>query len=503
MSQPLCCGDLDVWVVIAALGLFATMWLGRALSDDPWVRRLVVASYVVRVGAAATLYFISLWGLPALAGAQFGNMVQVPLVGMGFWDFARDAATYNRWATVVADAWRTGSPVQFTLGPENPVIMYVAGVYRLFGDVPLNVSILNAWYGALTALAAAWMVQRYQASAFSVRATALLVGFWPSGILWSTQVLKDSFVTAVVVGLIVLTAVATRARRANTAFIALLSAAALMFLLSFARSYLAGAMVAAMFVFIVPWAVADFVRSERRRARAAFGAALFMLAGLGLAAQIPVTNVTSSAGWGDLASVSRVETSRATTVVPVWRTESELSDANRAVGAVRALAVRLRNLPAYLGVLRQGLMAEPGRSVLDPDVTIATWSELLRYLPRGLAVEFLAPFPWDWLSPGRPTGYVLAGVENLLIYALLPCAAMAAYRLLRKYDPALTVAAITIAMLAVGYAIVIPSVGTLFRLRFPIIVLALLVMGCVDAYADVYGRLLRVTPRSPETVSEC
>ena len=464
-------------MVLAAAGLVLTVLLAHRLADDAWVRRIVIAAYVVKAAAAVALFFVSLWGLPILTGAQTGN---------GFWSFARDAAEYHRLALGVTDAWQTDGGVP-PMGFEKPTVLYVAVVYRLFGEVPLNVGILNAWYGTLTALGAVWVAQRYGARALSVRATALLVGLWPSGVLWSTQVLKESITTAMMAGLVVFMAVATRTRRPQTAFIAVLSVAALVFLLWFSRYYAASAFVAALFTVVVPWAITQFFRGEGRRAGIAIGACLFVLAGLGLAAGVPMSERPESAGWSDFADATRHE--------EVTREPSESSRVSEARDTVSA---RVRTLPSFLGVLRDGGMAEPGRSVLDPDVTIASWGELLRYLPRGLAVEFLAPFPWQWFLPDAPASYLLAGFENVIIYALLPCVAVAAYRLFRRYDPVLTTAGLTIAMLAAGYAIVISSVGTLFRLRFQLIVLALVMMGSVDAFAVVYGRVFRARPRSTQ-----
>jgi 4-amino-4-deoxy-L-arabinose transferase-like glycosyltransferase len=83
-----------------------------------------------------------------------------------------------------------GGPVS---GPTD-FFYYVAVLYRLLGPGPLYVPLINASLGVGTA-AVAYALARRHGDRSTAEVAALLVGFWPSGVLWSSQILKDSMVT--------------------------------------------------------------------------------------------------------------------------------------------------------------------------------------------------------------------------------------------------------------------------------------------------------------------
>ena len=472
-----------VWLLLAVVGLLFTVRLAACVTADSWLRRIVLASYLTKLFAAAALFHVSAWELPLLEGIQLGG---------GFWEFGRDSVEYHRLGSSIADVWTNGGSLP-TMGPEVGISMYVGAVYWLFGVHPLNVAVLNAWYGAFTVVGAVWIGRRFVSSAFSSRMTATLIGFWPSGILWSTQMMKDSMSAALLVGLMVFMGMAIDRRRVRVTGAALGSAATLLFALYFIRDYFAGALVAAVLVAFVPWVALRLVRREWPAGARMVVLCAALAATLGVASQV------------DLAAYGRQPTGW-TYAVDTWSASTEgaaPSPAGGVAAAGRALAVRFQTLPRYLGLLRSGMMREPGRSVLDPDVTVATWPELWRYLPRGLAVVFLSPFPWQWLFGGTTVLLMFAGFETLLIYALLPCAAVGLYRLAGRVDPVLVAAVFAVAVLAVGFAIVVPVVGTLFRLRLQLVIAMLVVVGSMDAFAAVYGRIFAFARRQMEVVPEC
>jgi hypothetical protein len=279
-------------------------------------------------------------------------------------------------------------------------------------------------------------------------------------------------------------------RRARIFVPALCAVACLVFVLKFAREYLAVTFVLATVLALVPWVVARLARRELRVAGRVIVVCAVLLVTLGVARHIRLVN-SGAKGFAD-------EWLEATPLpgmpVPAQATDGSWSE---------VLTTRFVNLPPYLGLVRQGMLNEPVKSVLDAEVKIVTWTDLLRYLPRGLAVEFLAPFPWQWISGGRGALDIFAGIETLLIYALLPCIAVALFHLSKVVDPVLAGVVLVVASLAVAFAIAVPAVGTLFRLRLQLIVLLIIVIGSTDAFAAVYERLLGAQRRPMRAAHEC
>ena len=152
-------------------------------AGDPGLVRAVIYSYGLRTLLGVSLYAISLFNWPILTSLQFR-------FEPGFWFFGLDSHLYNSYGHLVAEAWKHGTELPLIeLGVEYFAL--VAVIYRLLGSNPLYPILLNCWLGAFTGL----LVFRIGRRLFSPRAARLgawLVTFWPSSLLWSAQLLKDS-----------------------------------------------------------------------------------------------------------------------------------------------------------------------------------------------------------------------------------------------------------------------------------------------------------------------
>ena len=162
-------------------GAVSLWWLASRASGDPLLRRILLASFWLRLGLGSVLYAASAAQWPVLRSLQ---------VGGGFWSFALDAKLYHEWGVRVAEAWAAGieSP---NPGTSYDYLAFLAFIYRLLGPHPLSAVLLNSWLGALSG----WLAYRIGKQLFDARSAmraALFVSAWPSSVLWSTQVLRDA-----------------------------------------------------------------------------------------------------------------------------------------------------------------------------------------------------------------------------------------------------------------------------------------------------------------------
>ena len=157
-------------------------WLARKMDPDPRLAKIVLWSYGVRVVLTLCLFFISFWRLPILRSLQMGD---------GFWTFGLDCVVYHGYGARIAEAWNLG--IEFPdpgLGIEYFAV--VALIYKLLGSAhPLYPALVNCLMTAASGLLAYLIVERLADRRAAFRSAAL-VSFWPSTLIWSTQLLKDS-----------------------------------------------------------------------------------------------------------------------------------------------------------------------------------------------------------------------------------------------------------------------------------------------------------------------
>ena len=186
------------FVIVAGLivgGVGVTLLLCRLAKVGRFLTIAVLVSYGLRVGLAIGLYLISAYQFPVFQGLQLGD---------GFWRFARDAPGYHWNAAQIAEAFRRGTeiPPLMVAGQHFPVdpdfYLLIASVYRLLGAHPLYIPLLNAtlWSGISIS---AYLLARRMKGEEAARLAGLLVSFWPSPYIWSSQILKDTVVVFLVI----------------------------------------------------------------------------------------------------------------------------------------------------------------------------------------------------------------------------------------------------------------------------------------------------------------
>jgi 4-amino-4-deoxy-L-arabinose transferase-like glycosyltransferase len=152
--------------------------LARSGNEKTFLLRLFLVAVMLRI-ILATIIFT-------------GNMEEF---------FGGDANTYDLLGQSLVQAWHgneyhasffTGF-VQSGASAWGMVYM-VAGVYELIGSNKLAIQLINASVGAATAVVVFYSAQTLFSNLRVSKLAALLVAFFPSLILWSSQALKDALI---------------------------------------------------------------------------------------------------------------------------------------------------------------------------------------------------------------------------------------------------------------------------------------------------------------------
>jgi tetratricopeptide (TPR) repeat protein len=176
-------------VAMAAGAVWALRRITARTVADGWVRHLLMASLVVRIVLGVLAFCASYADWPVLTQLQ---------TAPGFWAFALDSAVYDHYAGRIMNSWRFSEHLP---NPELGVeyFILIATLYRLIHPHPLIPVIFNTFL----ALVAAVFVYRIADRLFNRRAAAvasLLTAWWPSSLVWSSQLLKDALSWTLIMG---------------------------------------------------------------------------------------------------------------------------------------------------------------------------------------------------------------------------------------------------------------------------------------------------------------
>ncbi len=123
-----------------------------------------------------------------------------------------------------------------------------------------------------------------------------------------------------------------------------------------------------------------------------------------------------------------------------------------------------------------------GGTQVAPEVRFHSLSDVVAFLPRGLALVLFSPLPSEWQSPGGRTGLFkqLAAVEALLIYVLVLPLAVAGCLAIASGRPDRLLILVFVGLAAAGLALTVVNLGTLVRLRLALLLpaMALVGLGC-------------------------
>ena len=168
-------GAMAVCAVVSLPTLFILL---RAKEDRTFLLRLFVLAVVVRLILATVIYM--------------GRMEEF---------FGGDANTYDIFGKSLLQAWhgdayhsaRYAGFIKSGAGAWG-MLYVVAGIYQLIGENRFAVQLFNASVGASTAVVVYYAAQKLFNNVRVSRVAAVLVAFFPSLILWSSQALKDGLI---------------------------------------------------------------------------------------------------------------------------------------------------------------------------------------------------------------------------------------------------------------------------------------------------------------------
>lgn len=118
----------------------------------------------------------------------------------------------------------------------------------------------------------------------------------------------------------------------------------------------------------------------------------------------------------------------------------------------------------------------PGTSSIDKNVFFNSTADIFRYLPRAIEIGFFAPFPDTWFPAGIRAGsikWLLTAMETMAMYVVELLACLTLWRNRRRLSVWLLCLIAAIGMLGLGLVVV--NIGTLYRLRYPLLIILIIV----------------------------
>ncbi len=181
MTSPWLASPWLIAPLLIVVGSRLLTLMMRRVAPDPFVTTILFWSYRGRVILTVALFCISFWQWPLLRSLQ---------TTAGFWMFGLDCTMYHHHAIRIVDAWNHGLELP-NPGLRIEYFIVIALIYKLLGPHPLYPALFNSWLSVVTGLLA-YLISRRLIGRRAALTTAVLVSFWPSSLIWPTQLLKDS-----------------------------------------------------------------------------------------------------------------------------------------------------------------------------------------------------------------------------------------------------------------------------------------------------------------------
>ncbi|HYY42020.1 MAG TPA: glycosyltransferase family 39 protein, partial [Pyrinomonadaceae bacterium] len=330
--------------------------------------------------------------------------------------FGGDALTYDQLGYATWRIWLGEMRYKEVLSTSFDTFWgmpyYVASIYTLVGHNLLAVQFVNALLGAATAPAVYMCARHIFSNQQVARLTGLLVGFFPSLVLWSAQGLKDGPIVFLL-ALAMLATLRLGERLSLKYFVVLLAALAGLLGLRFYIFYM----------MIIAIGGAFIIGMQRLTAQGLFRQ-VGLLVGIGLALTYWGVLRTARAQYEDYGSLESVQRSR-----------SDLSGGG-------------------------------AQSAFGKDVDVSTAGGALSAIPLGLVYLLFAPFPWQ-LANLRQS---ITLPEMLVWWSLFPLLVLGLWFTLKyRLRQALPILLFT-TMLTLAYSVFQGNVGTAYRQRAQIVI---------------------------------
>ena len=381
-------------MICALASLPALFILIRSGEERLFLLRLFVLAVVVRIALATV---INLGGMEAFFGG--------------------DATTYDIFGKSLlqswhGDAYHTARYAGFISSGAGAwgMLYVVAGVYQLIGENRFAVQLLNASVGGSTAVVVYYTAQALFNNVRVSRVAALLVGFFPSLILWSSQALKDGLI---ILALALAMLATLRLMEKITVGYVLVLTGCLLALLSL-RFYIFYMMVAAV--------AGSFVLGVKTLNAQSFIQRFVAIAVMGLAFT-----------WFGVLRYAGTQFERYANLKAIQMSRTDQANAGSGFGK---------------------------------DVDVGTTEGALTAIPIGLMYLLFAPFPWDMATLRQS----ITLPEMVMWWAAFPLLVLGLWFALRHRLRQVAPIVIFTTMLTLAYSVFQGNVGTAYRQRSQLLV---------------------------------
>ncbi|MDX6575552.1 MAG: hypothetical protein QOE96_1505 [Blastocatellia bacterium] len=408
---------------------------------------------------AASLWHISVTALVFIIGRSGRVPGQFDQKGLG--NFASDGFMYQTEVLELCGVLKNQGVIVWANWPTQlHVRLYSLPVAALNGGTRfdiLTIEPLNLIYY----LAILILVYKLGELVFSGRAglmAAATVALWPSFLLHTTQLLRDPLlITAVLVLMLSVTLCLKRDYAWPKGLLLGAAGTAAIVLIRIVRLPMWG-MVWAIILLGVFFLIVRLVGQKRLPA----GNVIFM---------IIVTAVV--------------------TITPHFQSRFHNQQLARRRGVIAHEEVQQLPLEEQMATHREGfnwrvdssgnVVPSEAGSDIDQGVHLTKFSDIVRGVPRALAVGFFAPFPNMWFRDGKQvggSGRLLSGFETMLSYVIECLALFGLWR--RRRDVAAWLLCLVMTLGALVLGLVVANIGALYRLRYPFWTL-LIILGAGGA----------------------
>jgi len=407
--------------------------LARLSSTSP--KRLLLLAAILHITLAIAVTII---GKTQLLPNTFDSN------GVGV-SFAIDSASYRAQALKMADLidqgrFRDWLDYRKQLAPFHVRLYSLCYVTfgKVLGSGVLGVEPLNLLY-YLSIVVLTYLLGAVALSPEVGRIAAMIVGLWPSLLLFSTQLLKDHlFILSFLLLMLCLVACINRSLSTRQAVGCAVAGSAALLIILLARSTMWEIV---LFALLVGSLLCGLAQLRERKFELQKTIALLVL--VGAAFLLPKA-------LPDMRIGDRFRRTAARAVQ-----ENETPPAS--------------GLAAQIAWTRNKFVAgyRSAGSNVDTDVQLNVTSDLILYLPRAAEIGFLAPFPRMWVARGIQVGLagrLFSGAEMLVMYALLVLVCITLFYERKRLSVWFLFAVSAAACVALGYVVV--NVSALYRMRY-------------------------------------
>jgi 4-amino-4-deoxy-L-arabinose transferase-like glycosyltransferase len=359
--------------------------------------------------------------------------------------FAIDATSYRTLSSQLATELQTNG-IDAWLSIKAPLhcrlySILFASIGRVLGHNILAAEPLNLFY-YLGILSCVYALGRELFNERTATLAAGIVAVWPSFLMHSTQLIRDSVsILCLLALLLVLTLLLTRRLSWRSSLAAGVAGALPASLFWVLRGNMWNVVVFAVGITIV------LLLCRMIRDRAIMPANLIPIALLLVAMLVVPSRLEST-------SLPGVRPPATPLAIPSM-TETASRD-----GIVTRVVKQI-------GHRRAGFrMYEAQESNIDDEVRLLTPNQVLRFIPRATVIGFFAPFPRMWFERGSygAAGRLLSGAETFVMYFLYLGVAACLWRNRRRLETWLLFLVATTGTIALG--LVVANAGALYRLRY-------------------------------------